>query len=85
VNCGGFVRLEVRDTPPANLQTDLASVVKEAADVLTTGTASLADGVISDNDYRAISKELHELQEALQRAQCALDAAHKGGLRAVRT
>jgi hypothetical protein len=80
VNCGGFVRLSVLDTMSADgLHVDLASVVKEAADFLTAGTAGLADGHISDNDYKEASRELQELLAAVQQAQQRLDVAHKDG------
>lgn len=84
-SCGGFVKLPVYEVAGVEaLRTDLVAVVKEASDVLTSGTAGIADGHVSDNDYKEITRQLHELMEAAQRMTADLDAAHKAGkLRAV--
>lgn len=78
-NCGGFVQLQVRNASASSLRADLASVVKEAADVLTAGTTGLADNHVSDNDYRDTSRQLHELIDAVQRTQRDLTAAYMAG------
>lgn len=86
-NCGGFVTLPVMsmgDGSVDTLRADIANVVKEASDVLVSGTTGLADGHVSDNDFKDTSRQLEELQEALQRARRDLDAAHqRGKLRSV--
>lgn len=77
---GGIKKLPVVDmASAAALQGDFAAVVKEAADVLMEGVASIADGDVSDNDYARVSKELNELREAVRKAQQDLDAAHRAG------
>lgn len=86
VNCGGFVALQVRDPQAArHLAGDTAGMLKECSDVVSKVTESLADGVVSDNDRKAIERELQELIEALQKVQQDVAAAHEQGrgLRAV--
>jgi hypothetical protein len=78
VNCGGFVQLPVRESGQS-VQAGLVQVVKEASDVLQAGTAGMADGFISDNDKRAIEREVTELIEQLQRLQADVAAKHAAG------
>lgn len=74
---GGFVALPVREPSLESLQVGLARVVKEASDILTVGTARLADGRVSENDAKAINKEITELLEQVQQLQQAVEAANQ--------
>lgn len=80
--CGGFVQLPVRDMAgPHELRSDFAKVVEEAADVLTSGISGLSDDHLSDNEYRHTTQQLHELREAIGRAQQHLDGVYQAGKR----
>lgn len=58
------------------LATSTASAVHECADVLLAVTRAKSDGHISDNDKRAVRKEIGETVAALQAALQALDHEH---------
>lgn len=65
-NCGGFVKLEVRDMQAGNIYGDAAGLVKECADVSQAIADAMRDGSVSENDRRAIEKELRDLLEQIQ-------------------
>lgn len=65
VNCGGFVQLPVRG-PSGNVHGSAAGLVKECADVTIAIAAAMQDGDISENDRKAIERELRELLEQVQ-------------------
>ena len=81
--CGGFVELPAQVLPLKALRACLADLVKEASDVLMSGTLGLADDDISDNDEKQISRELMELLSRIQDVQAGVRAAHQAGQRRV--
>lgn len=64
---------------PQTLRADFAAIIKEASDVLLTGTETLADNNMSDNDYRRNCRELAELKEAVTKAERDLEASYRAG------
>lgn len=59
-----------------------AAVIAEASDYLTAVTQARADGKVSDNDRKAILKEMGELMAAIQTAYQALSKEHAQSNRA---
>lgn len=64
------------------LATASAAVIHEAADYLTAVTKARADGKVSDNDRKAVLKEMGELMSAIQAAYQALSREHTESNRA---
>lgn len=59
---GGFIRLEVRDMAgKQDIRTSLSDLIKESSDVLHQATVALADERISDNEMKAIDREIREV------------------------
>lgn len=84
---GGFVRLEVREMPSKqDVRADMAGLLKECSDVLNQATDALADERISDNELRAIERELADVfsrgQDLLKNAQARNLASKPAELRA---
>lgn len=66
-NAGRLLELPVRDmVAKQDLRGDMAGMLKECSDVFQGLTVALADDTISDNERRAIEKELGELAEKVQ-------------------
>ena len=78
---GDFKPFEGISKAAEPLHTSVAGVVKEAADVLMTTTASMADNVLSDNELKAIERELTELLQQVQLVHHGIKAAHQAGKR----
>lgn len=80
-NCGGFVELQVRELPPGNIYGDAAGLVKETADVAQAVAEAMRDGTVSENDRKAIEKELRELIEQIQLVSVDVQAEARRPLR----
>lgn len=65
-NCGGFVKLEVRDMASGDIHGAAAGLVKECSDVVSAVAEAMRDGSISANDKKSIERELRELLEQIQ-------------------
>jgi hypothetical protein len=78
---GGFVELPVREGQGADIHGSAAGLVKECSDVVGAVADAMRDGALSDNDRKAIEKELREVLEQVQDVQGDVAAEH---LRTVR-
>jgi hypothetical protein len=76
---GGFVALPVRDSVGGNIHGSAAGLVKECSDVVGAVAEGMRDGTLSDNDRKAIEKELRELLEKVQDVQADVGAEHSRG------
>jgi hypothetical protein len=66
-NSGGYVQLQPDQVKPTgNIHGDAAGLVKETADVVQAIAEAMKDGVVSENDRKAIEKELRDLLEQIQ-------------------
>jgi len=64
---GGFIALEVRDMAgKQELRADMVGLLKECTDVIQKLTEALADERISDNERKAIERELLDVTEKVQ-------------------
>lgn len=74
-NCGGFIRLEVRDMAhAANIHGEAAALMKECAEVASSIAEGMSDGTMGPNDLKRTEKELRDLLEQIQRVQGAVQA-----------
>jgi hypothetical protein len=74
VNCGGFVRLEVREQAPGKtLMSATVGSVSSSTDLLELVTTARADGLVSDNERkdieRAVTLSIEKLQHVLAEVQ----------------
>lgn len=85
-NAGGrFDRGDAAETTAGakNLPADTAALLRECSDVVTAVTVAMADGALSQNDRKAIRKELLELADAMQRVDGDVDADERAQLQIV--
>lgn len=73
---GMFVPLPSREAAPGEVFPALSKLAKEFGDVVAKIAEVAADGQISTNDLRAVSKEAAELMGALQQALQVLTDLH---------
>ena len=78
---GRCVELPAFDIGQQGLRASLAGLVKEASDVLSTGIDSMKDEVLSDNEFKTVSRELAELMAQVQVVDRGVRAAHLAGKR----
>lgn len=77
-DCGGFVELPVRDDMTRqDLRVDAALMMKEGSDALSVLTDALSDGRLSDNELRAIQREISELVSAAQSVDRGARSVHE--------
>lgn len=85
-NAGRLLELPVRDmVEKQDLRGEMAGLLKECSDTFQVLTTALSDNTISDNERRAVERELGELAEKLQavhRGVRANNEASKPALRA---
>ena len=78
---GRLLELPVHEMPPEkqDLHADSAVLLKECSDVIGAVTAALADGQISDNERKAIGRELSELLAQIQVVERDVRANNEAG------
>lgn len=80
-SAGGIAMIPTEMAAPGctSIQKMLADVVREASDVLVVGVDCIADSHVSDNDEKAIGKEVNELVMKIYELLDGVKAAHKAG------